>query len=226
MTSLELAAGNNAEWCDAFCRAHGVVGVFDEWLWTSPSRTPPLYPDAVTLAPGVAATEVLARVDAGGGCSVKDSFADLDLRVHGFDVLFEAQWLLLEHADADAAGWGRVEGEAELHEWEVAWGPSPTGSAFFVPALLATPQVAFLARRDDRRVVAGAIASRSEGVIGLSNVFGARDDIAESYAGAAALAQRLFGPLAVVGYESGAPLAAVRRAGFAAIGGLRVWAKG
>ena len=97
MTRTELAALNNAEWCDLFCGG----GLFEGALWSSPTRTPPFYPDAVTLAPGVAADEILARVDAGEGCSVKDSFRDVELP--GFEVLFDAVWLWLDRADAP--GW-------------------------------------------------------------------------------------------------------------------------
>ena len=107
MTRVELAARNNAEWCDAFCGG----GVFDDRLWSSPQRTPPFYPDAVTLVPGVSADEILARVDAGEGCSVKDSFCDVELP--GFEVLFDAVWLWLDRADGDA--W---------QEDATRWGPS------------------------------------------------------------------------------------------------------
>jgi hypothetical protein len=106
---VELAALNNAEWCHAFCG----TGTFDGPLWSSPQRTPQFYPDAVTLAPGVAAEEILARIDAGEGCSVKDSFFDVELP--GFDVLFEAVWLWLERAGDDATGWCADQS---------AWGPS------------------------------------------------------------------------------------------------------
>jgi hypothetical protein len=50
---VRIAARNNAGWCDAFCRTRGVVGHFGEDAWSSAERTPPLYPDAVTLVPGV-----------------------------------------------------------------------------------------------------------------------------------------------------------------------------
>src|SRR4051794_38055707 len=50
-------------------------------------------PDAVTLSPGTEPAAVLARVEGGTGCSVKDSFADLDLAPSGFQVLFDATWI-------------------------------------------------------------------------------------------------------------------------------------
>jgi hypothetical protein len=46
---LRAAAHNNAEWCDGVCRAHGLPSQFHTDAWVNPHRTPPLYPDAVTL---------------------------------------------------------------------------------------------------------------------------------------------------------------------------------
>ena len=46
---LELAARNNAAWCDAVCRAYGAPGEFDDELWLTRRPAPPLYPNAVTL---------------------------------------------------------------------------------------------------------------------------------------------------------------------------------
>ncbi len=80
---VRVAAQNNAEWCDAFCRTHGVVGRFRAGSWFSPVRTPPYYPDAVTLLPELSVEQLLSGIDTGEGCSVKDSFA-WTLRLLGF----------------------------------------------------------------------------------------------------------------------------------------------
>ena len=224
MDFARLAARNNADWCDAFCRTHGVAGRFDEDAWCSALRTPPFYPDAVTLVPGADAASILARVDAGSGCSVKDSFGDLDLGADGFGVLFRAQWLCLDRAASSTAGWSVVRSSEELAAWEAAWGEPPVAPPFFRPALLASDAIAFLARRENDLIGAGGIANRSASVVGLSNVFAADGDLEPAYAGAAAAAQALCAPLPVVGYESGEALEAARRAGFAPIGELAVWA--
>ncbi|MEV4195943.1 hypothetical protein AB0J65_31835, partial [Streptomyces toxytricini] len=87
---LEAAVRNNAAWCAAVCPG----GTFTADAWTSPHRTPPYYPDAVSLSRGASAAELAAAVDtAAPGCSVKDSYAVLDLAPAGFGVLFEAQWI-------------------------------------------------------------------------------------------------------------------------------------
>jgi hypothetical protein len=221
---VRVAARNNAEWCDAFCRTHGIAGSFAEDAWSSPERTPPFYPDAVALVPDADAASILARVDAGAGCSIKDSFAELDLAAEGFDVLFRAEWLWLARARRSAPGWSVVRSAEELAAWEAAWGEPPAPPPFFRPGLLANDAVAFLSRRVNDRIVAGAIANRSAPVVGLSNLFAADGDLESAYAGAAAAAQALWEPMPVVGYEAGEALEAARRAGFAPIGELVVWA--
>jgi len=35
---IRVAPLNNAEWCDAFCRTHGIVGHFRAGYWFSPLR--------------------------------------------------------------------------------------------------------------------------------------------------------------------------------------------
>lgn len=197
-----LAALNNAEWCDAVCRAHGLEGSLGEDVWSSPRRTPPYYPDAVTLSTDTSEETVLNGIDTDApGCSVKDSFAVLDLAPDGFEVLFDAQWIhrpATAGAGTPAAGpapaaaaaaspveppapwpapapaldWARVSSAAELEAWEAAW-DGEESSGLFRPALL-TPEIAFLAGRDsDGRILAGAVANtdRAGEVVGISNVF-------------------------------------------------------
>ncbi|MFJ7210287.1 hypothetical protein [Amycolatopsis sp. NPDC098790] len=86
MVRAELAVAENAAWCALVCG-----GRFRARAWTSGTRTPEYYPDAVTLTPDATAADVLPFVDGSAGCSVKDSFATLELP--GFSLLFEATWL-------------------------------------------------------------------------------------------------------------------------------------
>lgn len=228
------AARNNAEWCDAVCRAHGLPGEFGAGAWSSARRTPPLYPDAVTLTADAEARDVVFRIDvATPGCSVKDSFALLDLEPWGFEVLFEAQWIHRPAGGAPEGGstavrWEPLGGAASLPAWETAWsgGDEPTG--LFRPELLADGEdTTFLAGYSSAgRIVAGAIASRSDAVLGISNLF-ATDDAPggeeAAWAGCLTEAARLWPGLPVVGYESGESLEAAVRQGFAPAGPLRVW---
>lgn len=226
---LLAAAYNNAAWCAAVSRDGG----FTAQAWSSPRPTPLYYPDAVTLTRDTDTAALLAGIDTGAPhASVKDSFAVLDLAPAGFEVLFGAEWI---HRTAGAPGavpaleWSRIAGPAELEAWETAWdGEESTG--LFHPGLLAAEagaegEIAFLAGRDSEgRILAGAAANRTGGVVGISNVFSAEgtpDD--EAWAGALTLTASLWPALAVVGYESGDDLDTALRHGFTAIGPLRVW---
>jgi hypothetical protein len=225
---VRAAARNNAEWCDAFCRTHGITGRFRADSWSSPVRTPPLYPDAVTLLPEVAAEPLLSAIDRSEGCSVKDSFAELDLASPGFRPLFRAEWLHRRASDADAASgrrWSTLTTEQQIWEWESAWAGSPEASGFFRPALLAVETIAVLARYAGGQIVAGAVANRSATVIGLSNVFHTAGDLESAWRGGVEAVEAFWGQMPVVGYDSGASLDAAHEAGFDSIGELVVWRK-
>ncbi|WP_328719939.1 hypothetical protein OHT52_10885 [Streptomyces sp. NBC_00247] len=230
--SLVLAsARNNADWCAVMSRTHGVPGEFGAQAWTAPVRTPPYYPDAVTLVPGADPAEVTGRIDLTvPGATVKDSFADLDLTAAGFQVLFVAAWI---HRPAgppaafSGAPW-EVAGDPDaVRAWADAWDDGGGDADLFRPALLDDPATSLLAARaPDGRITAGAVASRSEGVLGLSNVF-ARDGGADAARpGALDAAHRLFPGLPVVGYEHGEELDTALRHGFTAAGPLRIWLHG
>ncbi|AKG42585.1 hypothetical protein SXIM_12010 [Streptomyces xiamenensis] len=233
--SLVLAAArNNAEWCAVMSAAHGVTGGgFGPQSWAAPTRTPPYYPDAVTLTPGADPAALVARIDtATPGASVKDSFADLELTGAGFRVLFEAAWIHRPAgapATASGLGWEVVRDPDALRTWALAWDDGAGDAALFPPALLADPDTFVLAGRHpgDRGVVAGAVAGRAAGVIGVSNVF-RRDDATPDTAWPFVLeaVHHLFPGLPVVGYEHGEDLTAALAHGFATVGPLRIWLHG
>lgn len=223
---VRAAARNNAEWCHAFSRTHGIPGRFHATFWSSPVRTPPYYPDAVTLRPDIAVKHLLSAIDVGEGCSVKDSFARLDLGAAAFRPLFRAEWVVRQAAEgrrATGRGWSALTTEAQLREWEASWGEMPDRSGFFRPALLKDETIAVLAGYGGDRIVAGAIANRSANVIGLSNVFDTAGELDSSWTASAAAAATLWGDLPIVGYDSGDALHAAHDAGFESIGELVVW---
>ncbi|MGW7364111.1 hypothetical protein ACWGI8_11935 [Streptomyces sp. NPDC054841] len=226
------AARNNAQWCDTMCRAHGVSGVFGERAWTSEQRTPPLYPDAVTLTPDATGREVLEQVDRETpGCSVKDSFGRLDLSADGFDVLFEARWIhrpavLAAPVAPDDVTWRPVRTVRNLVEWDSAWAQGDQDLAgLFRAELLADRSTTLLAGTTDRgtRTVAGAVVSRSESVVGVSNLFGTDGDLDRAWAGCLAAVARLWPGMPVAGYEHGDSLTAAIQQGFVPGTTLRVW---
>lgn len=153
MVTVPDAARNNAEWCDLMCGTHGSAGVFDRMAWTSPRRTPVLNPDAVTLLPEPARAAVLDRVDATRGCSVKDSFACLDLSEDGFEPIIEARWIGRPaglRAPSSPVPWAAVRTAAGLAERAAAWAGGRAD--LFLPELLTYPPVRVLAVcREGRR---------------------------------------------------------------------------
>jgi hypothetical protein len=219
-----LAAHDNAAWCSTVCRTHGLTGSFGPAAWTSPVRTPPFYPDAVTLRPGVPAEAVLTAIDDGPGCSVKDSFADLDLSGHGFRVLFEAQWIHRQPGTPGETGdWEVVADPDALAEWEDAWRGADGPVGLFRAELLDDPAVEVLAARAQGRVVAGAVLSLFGRPVGVSNVFVTEPQAGSPWPGLLAAAAERHPGRPLVGYERGEDLAEALRHGFRTAGPLRVW---
>lgn len=230
MDSVKLAAvRNNAEWCDLVCRSHGVPAGFGETVWWASRRTPPLYPDAVTLRPDAVPADFLPRIDlASPGCSVKDSFGVLDLTSDGFGELFTAEWIRLPAGSAaprePVLTAEPVRTAGQLRGWHLAWQGGDGPSDVFRPALLGEPSVLLVAVRDGERLAGGFVLNRGAGVVGLSNVFtvdgGTAGDVWSSAVTAAAT---YFPGLPVVGHERGDDLAVALASGFTPVGALRVW---
>ena len=223
MDSRVLAAArNNARWCDGVCRSLGIETRVSDVAWVALSRTPPLYPDAVTLAPEASEAELVASVEDKPGCSMKDSFASLDLEPFGFRELFDARWIWREvglGAPSGSLEWTVVETNEAFSEWARAAGLDTTLTA----ALLGDPTVRILAAYGPDGVAAGAAANRSGSVVGVSNVFAVSPPLGEVWAGVVDVVTRLFPSLPLVGYEHGDDLEAACGAGFAELGPLRVW---
>ncbi len=227
---LGAAVRNNAAWCDAMCRAHGIVGELTSQAWTSRTRTPPLYPDATTLDPRTDERTVLTGIDSSSGCSIKDSFATLDLEQFGFAVLFDATWI---HGSFDESTgdngdprvtWSTVDSVPALSNWEQAWAGASEVTNLFVPALLDDPNISVISGAADGTVVAGGVLNRLDDVVGISNLFGA--DTVDPDAVWIALTRwsaEAFPGRCVVGYESGPELDAAVGVGFTPVGPLRVW---
>lgn len=218
------AARNNAELCDVVCRTHGIETRFNADAWVALRRSPPMYPDAVTLSERVTSDAVLSSVDSSGGCSIKDSFASLDLSRDGFRPLVDAEWIHRERPQSrinDAQGWRVVRTPDQL----VAWGEAHGGGQVFRPALLDDPAVTIVMAQHGRAVVAGAIGNRSGSVVGVSNLFTSAAEEDQAWAGATAAISAQLGDLPLVGYEHGASLRAAHRAGFVSVGRLRIWLK-
>jgi hypothetical protein len=212
------AAANNAGWCDVVVRA---LGGETSWLpdhWTTCRRSPDGYPDAVTLSSGAEHAALLARVEGGPGCSVKDSFADLDLAPSGFMVMFEATWIRHRAPAPDAAPaleWRQVRSPADLLAWSAGHDLD-----VFVPALLDEQDVDFF---HVPRTGAGFALFRTASVLGISNAIPGDADPHVVWSDLTTIAGLSCPGLDLVGYERGTDLAAAASAGFTTTGPLRVW---
>jgi hypothetical protein len=208
-------------------RSHGVETEIDRDVWIARTRTPPHYPDAVTLAPNPAIPDLLRRIDASAGCSIKDSFATLDLAPFGFRVLFEARWITRRLDVPTAAGaeptWVRMHEPSELAAWETAWSGGLGTQGLFRADLLAIDAVAVLVAYETDRIVAGAVLNRSAEVVGVSNVFSLPGRKHAAWQGCLARASTLYPAVTMVGYESGGDLDIALDHGFETAGPLRVW---
>ena len=227
-TRAQLAVQNSADWYEAVFTAHGLSFERTPYAFVGGSRPPRYYSNLVVLDP-TCRNEVVARLSElaerfDGEIGLKDSFCTLDLEPYGFRTLFEASWIWRAPRDCPLPdGWTRIEQSAELAHWEDAWkrNGSPTPQTVFPDAMLAQPGVVFLGRRGEAGFEAGCIANRSEGCMGLSNVFAERDPGA-AFSQAADAVASLDGALPTVGYESGADLDHALAADFETVGPLRV----
>jgi hypothetical protein len=105
-------------------------------------------------------------------CAVADSFGDLDLARHGFEVLIEATWLHRPPDDEPGAwpdGWSVVTRADDLAEWVTAH----DHAGVLTPAVLDHPRFRVLECRRNGRLVGGAVTHDGDGALGLSNGWGA-----------------------------------------------------
>ena len=124
MDWLSEAVQNNMTWCELVCCTCGVPAKTQTFVWATLQRSPHLYPDVITLSPLARSTDVFDFLIAGPGCSVKDSFAIVDLAAGGLEVLFEATWFHRPPAPAVATptGWTVIDSDAEVDAWLLAQG--------------------------------------------------------------------------------------------------------
>jgi hypothetical protein len=234
----ELAILNNVYWYRAMFRAHRLASAFDGLMWSSEAPPPPFHSNLVVLSPAVDMTRVRERLDVlehtlAEGFSVKDSFAKLELAASGYEVLFEANWMW--HAPSDdrrtSAGdaWAPITTPDDLEAWEDAWWGDARNSLSgppgrqFPASLLESPHHRFFAKWDGKAIVAGAIANRSPGAIGLSNTFRLNAPVFDDWSGLMQCTSDHFPGVPMVGYERGEALDVAMAAGFLPTGTLRIW---
>lgn len=186
-----IAAVNNAEWCGAVWKSHGLLVEQAHGMWFTKSPTPPFYPNAVTVDP-VACTSTQAAfiVALAAGLtdfSVKDSFARLPLEGSGFRLLFTARWLWRDYTNhgevrGHTTRWRPLTTGCDLEEWELAWqGDEVLHSGVFRPELLGDSRAIVMAGIDASGAIkAGGVAYEAAGALGNTNIFGDAEGFLEA----------------------------------------------
>jgi hypothetical protein len=89
--------------------------------------------------------------------------------------------------------------------------------------LLDDKEIAMVACYRDGHIVAGAVANRSDSVVGWSNFFAPAAEILDRARESLATIAEVFPGSPIVGYEHGAELRNAHALGFESLGPLRVW---
>jgi hypothetical protein len=227
----EAAARNNADWCAAVWRSHGLPVEQTLGLWVCARETPQFYPNAITVDlaadPRLQERFVAEFLSAypSLNVSLKDSFASLDLRPFGMAPLFDARWLVrpaqVESADGLTLQWRRIDNQAQLSAWEAAWrGADKRGARIFRQSLLSDPCAIVLGGFGaGETILAGGIAYDAAGALGITNVFGSRWQFIRALGA-------MHPGRSMVCYETGDAVRSTMQLGFQALGSLRVWTRG
>ena len=239
----ELAIANNHAWYSSIFRAHGIAGSIDEHYWSTDAQPPPYHSHLVTRTCGATAREAqlrrlseLAAHDGGRGWGFKDSFDELPsvvLQSLGLRPLFRAWWYawaadgVAPEPETSLAA-QRVASSEGLFSWEDDWRRSSPASEprVFPETVLRDPNLELFAAVFEGRKAGGFALNRSEGAVGLSNVFqleGSGIDTGTFVRECARQARRLHAGGAVVGYGPEDELMSLKSLGFVALGPLAVW---
>jgi hypothetical protein len=229
---------NSIRWYETIFAAHGLTSMTDERVWHSYETPPPFHSNLVVLSPLTRQAKIEACISEiekrlhPTSWSIKDSYAVLDLASLGFSMLFQADWIwrdpvldtmpLLD----SRLSWTKLTSPSSMAEWEDAWsGNTKNQFRQFPDSLFNRSDYAFFAGRLQGKIVAGGIANRSLGVVGLSNIFSPTDLLEDTWQALATSISINFPKTPIVGYERGTNLSIAKRAGFESIGKLRVWCR-
>jgi hypothetical protein len=225
---LRAAVDTSLAWYEDVFALHGIQTRHEAGLWWALGPPPPWHSGVKTTEPGVEVARVLAVHRHG---AVADSFGDLDLRPHGFEVLVDATWvhhpplrLSLDESSDRTHAWSVVREPGLLAEWNRAH----DYAAVLLPAVLDRPAFSVLARRSGGALVGGAVLHRPAGsaqVVGLSNTWTEERDVVD-HADLLAVIRALDPGAGVTAYAWAAELDAMVGAGYAALGPQRVWLRG
>lgn len=236
---VRLGALNVADWHDAALRAAGYPSVRTPTLWTAPAGRPMIYLAAVTLAPGVPASEIDgALAGAEDDPRVCDSYSDVDLEPFGWRQHHDEPWFVrpaegLVIPTAPGLQVDVVTEAAQLREVErvdvLAFSEgesSEPAEPFYATPLLADPRVRIWLGRVDGEPAAIAVSYATDDSVGVYGVSTVPRYRRRGYgAQLTALAARSELGLPACLQPSAAGLATYTRLGFRPVGRLRHWVR-
>jgi hypothetical protein len=220
---IEQAVLNNINWCGIVCNSQDIRQRTREHVWGLLSKAPPFYPDIITSSRNATVEEVDDFIGGRDISSIKDSYANLDLSLLGFKILFEAEWIY-HNAISDITsmdtGWKRVKTEKDLTKWTIRHGLENV----IRPELLKREDLRIFSYEKEGKT-AGFIANLGANVVGISNVFSMSNDFKHLWKEITNIVAFNFPGVPMAGYEHGDNLTAAIQSGWTSIGPLRVWHK-
>jgi hypothetical protein len=216
---------NNVEWCDAVASAHYVKTERLDNTWFTIEPMPPFYPNLITTSADAFQPALINDIMGSflGHWTMKDSFNLFEEKQDDYHRLFSAFWYGFtapkgSQNEKNLLPYQIVTNETDLQKWIEAWGETPQNLTVFNANLLANQDVTFIYFSEQDTISCGAVLYDSCDVIGISNLFGSKED-----------QQRLIRTVQLthpkrdlVGYGSEAEVTLLKPFGFQELGKLNV----
>lgn len=236
-TERTKAIENSLGWYRSAFRANGIALDVTKDAFYSRVEAPPLFSNLATLSPSWRPNEIFHSIDSTfqrehwQEWTIKDSFRCLELEVHGFAKLFDAQWFYL-HAEKfrpthlkPKVLFRTVRTQQELKQWISDLGEGVSvGERIFHKNILDDIDVELVSWKNPDGASHVAVLNRTDGVVGISNFF-ASSQTELMWTGLLFYIFQKYGPIDVVGYEHADTLTKIRALGVEPAGDLSVWIK-
>ena len=221
--NVKQAVDNNIAWCQLVSAAFGKPSFTTDKVWGLHTTAPLYYPELITTSRTTIEEDILEFLKLDHICSLKDSYATLQLEPLGFQLLIEAEWIChpsVNEQKPESCQWSIVQTEKEFERWT-----KMTGLENSIPVDLLANEGVKIFYRDAPDGFAGFIANVAADAVGISNVFSSGMDNVELWRAIPQAVSTEFPGLLLVGYEEGDSLSVACSSGWTSIGPLRVWIK-
>ncbi len=233
---IQKASNNNLALYKSVFASHGIELQTTKEIYYTTERTPPLYSNLATRSSEWIPEEIFGEIDKNckerkwSDWSIKDSFQCLDLTSHGFEKLFDSQWLYLESGaftpqNNEEIRFEIVTDSDGLQKWVEVWGEGiELGHSIYKTELLEDDSVYFVVGYKDSEPDCVALLNKSDDVIGVSNFF-VPDDTVSKWSSLVSFIYSEIEVKDIVGYEDAETLEKITTLGFEPVGRLTIWLK-